>query len=474
MLFNSISFLIFFPLVLVIYYLLPKVILRTWFLLVASYFFYLSLNPYCALILLGSTCVTYFGGIMLELEGNRWTFGKKGILYTIVILNVALLAFFKYSNFIADNVVSLLSICGESESFRGFDILLPVGISFYVFKAVSYISDVYFGKIPVEKNFCHFALYVAFFPQLLAGPIERAGVLLPQFKKKVLFDGCNITAGLKMMLWGYFMKIVFADRAVIYVDTIYGNLYNQNGTSILLAAVLYSFQIYCDFAGYSLLSIGVAKAMGYDVMQNFNRPYLAQSITEFWKRWHISLTKWLTDYVYIPLGGSRCSKIKSYRNIMITFLVSGLWHGAAWNFVVWGMLHGIIQVIEKHLGYAKRETTSIFLRGVRIIVTFFVVTIAWMFFRLPNFNDVIFGITKIFTSVSTSVGGRDATPALEYCALGLFLLIAKDVLDEYYPGRFLLFDNKNIVVRYVSYILVCLLILAAGVFDAGQFIYMQF
>ena len=472
MLFNSISFLIFFPLVLVVYYLLPKVVWRTWFLLVASYYFYLNLNPYCTLILFGSTGVTYLGGIMLERK--RCIGGKRGILYVIVILNVALLAFFKYANFIVDSVVSLLNLCGRSESFRGFDIILPVGISFYIFKAISYISDVYHGKIIAERGFCRFSLYVVFFPQLLAGPIEKAGALLPQFKEKIKFDGRNITVGLKMMLWGYFMKIVFADRAIIYVDTIYGNLYNQNGTSILLAAILYSFQIYCDFAGYSLLSIGVSKAMGYDVMLNFNRPYLAQSITEFWKRWHISLTKWLTDYVYIPLGGSRCTKFRTYSNILITFLVSGLWHGAAWNFVVWGMLHGIIQVVEKHFGYAKRKTISIFLRGVRIVFTFFIVTIAWMFFRLSNFNDVIFGITKIFTSVSTSVGGRDATPALEYCALGLFMLMTKDVLDEYYPGKFLLFDNKNIVVRFASYILVCLLILAAGVFDAGQFIYMSF
>lgn len=474
MLFNSISFLTFFPLVLVVYYLLPKVVWRTWFLLVASYYFYINLNPYCALILLCSTYVTYFGGILLEVDGTRWTLGKKNILYGIVVLNVALLAFFKYTNFIANSIVHIFNFCGGSESFRGFDIILPVGISFYIFKAISYISDVYQRRITAERSFCRFALYVAFFPQLLAGPIERASSLLPQFKKKVLFDGRNISVGLKMMLWGYFMKIVFADRAIIYVDTVYGNLYNQNGTSILLAAVLYSFQIYCDFAGYSLLSIGVAKAMGYDVMQNFNRPYLSQSITDFWKRWHISLTKWLTDYVYIPLGGSRCSKIKNYRNILITFLVSGLWHGAAWNFVVWGMLHGVIQVIEKYFGYARLKTTSTFIRGVRVGSTFFVVTIAWMFFRLPNFNDVIFGITKIFTSVSTSVGGRDATPALEYCALGLFMLVVKDILDEYYPGRFLLFENKNIIVRYVSYICVCLLILAAGVFDAGQFIYMQF
>lgn len=355
------------------------------------------------------------------------------------------------------------------------NIVLPVGISFYIFKAISYISDVYHGKIHADRSFNLFALYVAFFPQLLAGPIEKAGNLLPQFRKKIAFDGCNVTTGMKMMLWGYFMKLVIADRAIIYVDTIYGNLYHQNGTAIMLAAILYSFQIYCDFAGYSLLSIGVAKAMGYDVMQNFNRPYLAQSITEFWKRWHISLTRWLTDYVYIPLGGSRCSKLKTYRNIIVTFLVSGLWHGAAWNFVVWGLIHGAIQVVEKHLGYSKVMAKYLFVGVARILATFASVTLAWIFFRLPTFQDAIFAISKMFTSFSTtSLGGRDATPALEYCALGITILLLKDILDEYFPDRFKLFDNSNIVIRYASYILVTLLILLAGVFDDSQFIYMQF
>ena len=319
-----------------------------------------------------------------------------------------------------------------------------------------------------------FALYVSFFPQLLAGPIERAGNLLPQFRKKVAFDGRNVTAGLKMMLWGYFMKLVFSDRAAIYVDTIYGNLHAQNGTAILTAAILYSFQIYCDFAGYSLLSIGVAKAMGYDVMQNFNRPYMAKSITEFWKRWHISLTKWLTDYVYIPLGGSRCSKAKTYRNILITFLVSGLWHGAAWNFVIWGGIHGVIQIIEKQLGLAKAECKSFIVNAFRTLSTFFVATLAWMFFRLPSFGDAVYGIGKIFTSAGSPLGGRDATSAFEYCMLGLFFVLAKDILDEYFPGKFRLFENKSVVVRYLSYILVSMMILALGVFDNSQFIYMQF
>lgn len=469
MLFNSFSFLLFFPIVCVVYYLLPRNVWRTWFLLIASFLFYINLNAKCALILLGCIVVTWFGGIVLDKSKH-----KKGVLWGIVCANVLVLGFFKYTNFVIDSVASILSLMGGGNSIHGYDIILPVGISFYTFKAISYISDVYNGKIKPEKNIVLFALYVAFFPQLLAGPIERADRLLSQFKQKIAFDGRNVTAGLKMMLWGYFMKLVFSDRASIYVDTIYGNLHAQNGTAILTAAILYSFQIYCDFAGYSLLSIGVAKTMGYDVMQNFNRPYMAKSITEFWKRWHISLTKWLTDYVYIPLGGSRCSKAKTYRNIMITFLVSGLWHGAAWNFVIWGGIHGVIQVIEKHLGLAKVENKTVVVNVVRTLFTFMIATFAWMFFRLPDFGDTLYGIGKIFTSIGSPLGGRDVTPAFEYCMIGLIFVLAKDILDEYFPDKFKLFDNKSIVVRYLSYIFISMMILALGVFDNSQFIYMQF
>ena len=474
MLFNSLSFLLFFPFVCTVYYLLPRATWRTWFLLFASFYFYLSLDPICGIILFASIVITYYGALALQSKYCDDLVKKRRVVYGIISLNILILGFFKYTNFISESFVGLLNLAGGGISAHNFSILLPVGISFYIFKTISYISDVYKGRIKAERDFHIFALYIAFFPQLLAGPIERAGNLIPQFKKKIGFDGRNVTAGLKMMLWGYFMKLVFADRATIYVDTVYGNIHAQNGTAILVAAILYSFQIYCDFAGYSLLSIGVAKAMGYDVMQNFNRPYMATSITDFWKRWHISLTRWLTDYVYIPLGGSRCSKVKTYRNIMVTFLVSGLWHGAAWNFVIWGAMHGCIQVAEKHLGLAKNKVESLLTKISRTVITFFIATLAWMFFRLSDFSDAIYGICRIFTSVGSPIGGRDVTPAFEYCVLGLFFVLGKDILDEYYSDRFKLFDNDNIVIRFVSYLAISMLILAAGVFDDSQFIYMQF
>lgn len=470
MLFNSIAFLLFFPIVCAVYYLLPKNKWRIWFLLFASYYFYINLNIWYSLILLFSTISIYFGAKFLESPHCNSTQNKKNVLRGIVIINVLILIVFKYTNFILKDVCSLI---GLGEHFRGFDIILPVGISFYIFKAISYISDCYHNKTKAENDLSVLALYMSFFPQLLAGPIERADNLLPQFKKKVQFDGINVSKGLKLILWGYFLKLVFADRAIIYVDAIYGNIYSHNGTSILLASILYSFQIYCDFAGYSLISIGVAKAMGYDVMQNFNRPYLSTSITDFWKRWHISLTKWLTDYVYIPLGGSRCSKIKTYRNILITFFVSGLWHGAAFNFIIWGIIHGFAQIIEKSLGYAKKQIKLSVVYVLRCFITFVAVTLAWIFFRLPNFEDALYAIKHIFTSFGTPFMSSDATPALEFCALGLFFILAKDITVEFMPS-FKLFDNKRIIVRYIAYISIVLLILAAGVFDDSQFIYMQF
>ena len=398
---------------------------------------------------------------------------KKRWLSLPVILLSLLLIYYKYFNFLAQSIADLLNVMGMNLKIEGWDILLPLGISFFLFKSISYLIDIYRGKIEVENDFHLLALYVSFFPQLIAGPIEKAERLIPQFKKKVEFDGRNVSLGLKMMLWGYFMKLVFANRACIYVDAVYGNLHQHNGTSILLAAIIYSFQIYCDFAGYSLLSIGCAKVMGYNVMDNFKRPYFAASISEFWKRWHISLTKWLTEYIYISLGGNRCTKLRQYRNIMMTFLVSGLWHGAAWNFIIWGGIHGVVQRVEKHFGFAKVEK-PLLVKAFRILFTFFVVTLAWIFFRMEDFSEALYAIKMIFTSVGKPFVTGDATRAIEFTALAFLLIFGKEVLDEFAPNNFKMFENNNIVVRYVSYTAIVILLLLTGVFDDSQFIYSQF
>ena len=471
MLFNSISFLLFFPLVSFFYYLLPNNKCRTWFLLLASFYFYMCWKPIYAILLFVSILITYFGGMLIAKANGRKN--KKRWLSLSVILLSLLLIYYKYFNFLAQSIADLLNVMGMNLKIEGWDILLPLGISFFLFKSISYLIDIYRGKIEVENDFHLLALYVSFFPQLIAGPIEKAERLIPQFKKKVEFDGRNVSLGLKMMLWGYFMKLVFANRACIYVDAVYGNLHQHNGTSILLAAIIYSFQIYCDFAGYSLLSIGCAKVMGYNVMDNFKRPYFAASISEFWKRWHISLTKWLTEYIYISLGGNRCTKLRQYRNIMMTFLVSGLWHGAAWNFIIWGGIHGVVQIVEKHFGFAKVEK-PLLVKAFRILFTFFVVTLAWIFFRMEDFSEALYAIKMIFTSVGKPFVTGDATRAIEFTALAFLLIFGKEVLDEFAPNNFKMFENNNIVVRYVSYTARVILLLLTGVFDDSQFIYSQF
>lgn len=330
MLFNSLNFIIFFVAVVVIYYLLPKNSWRKVFLLGASYYFYACFNVAMLAILLFETVIAYCYG----LKCNK----SRGLLTTIIGLLLLPLLCFKYLNFMMGTVGDVLSLANVTMQMPSFELLLPIGISFYTFMVVGYVVDVYKGKIEAEKNLLDFALFIGFFPQIASGPIGRAGQLIPQLKHKQPLLYRNITAGAKMMLWGFFMKLVVGDRAGIYVDTVFGNYMHHNGTSLLLATFMYTIQIYCDFAGYSLIAIGAARMMGIELMENFRRPYLATSVADFWRKWHISLSTWFRDYVYFPCGGSRCRKLMNYRNLMITFLVSGLWHGAAYNFLLWGVV----------------------------------------------------------------------------------------------------------------------------------------
>lgn len=338
MLFNSLNFIIFFVAVVVIYYLLPKNSWRKVFLLGASYYFYACFNFAMLSILLLETAVAYGYGRLRTMtlrQGSGQAPSKTFLAGTIVLLLLPLLCF-KYLNFLMGTVGDVLALSGALVKMPSFELLLPIGISFYTFMAVGYVVDVYKGKIEAEKNLLDFALFVGFFPQIASGPIGRAGQLIPQLKEKHPLLYANITVGAKMMLWGFFMKLVVGDRAGIYVDTVFGNYAHHNGSSLLLATFMYTIQIYCDFAGYSLIAIGSAKMMGIELMENFRRPYFATSVADFWRKWHISLSTWFRDYVYFPCGGSRCSTLKTYRNLMITFLVSGLWHGAAYNFILWG------------------------------------------------------------------------------------------------------------------------------------------
>lgn len=426
MLFNSLQFLVFFPIVTAVYFLIPDRIKYLW-LLAASYFFYMCWNAKYALLLLFSTVVTYAGGLALgrlrinaadqalgnpehgehgaETVHDRNRSRMKLILFVTCAANLGILFYFKYFNFAFQNLNSISErLLHLHLNAPAYDVVLPVGISFYTFQALGYAIDVYRGDILPEKNFFRYALFVSFFPQLVAGPIERSGNLLEQLKTPRKFDYEATRDGLFIMLWGYFLKIVIADRAAVMVDTIYGNPEQYPGWYLITATVLFAFQIYCDFAGYSVIAMGAARILGISLMENFNAPYLAQSCGEFWRRWHISLSTWFRDYVYIPLGGNRKGIRRKYINILIVFLLSGLWHGASWAFVVWGLLHGLYQVIgqllkplrDRIVHMLRIDRNSAAHKLLRVLVTFALVDFAWIFFRVGDFSESFVVIRSIF------------------------------------------------------------------------------
>lgn len=355
----------------------------------------------------------------------------------------------------------------------GLNWAIPVGISFFTFQALGYLWDVYYGRIKAEHNWWDYMLFVSFFPQIASGPISKAADLLPQIKAQRTFDYDKAVQGLKWLLWGMFLKVVLADRLGLYVDSVYNNYTYQSGLSCLTASILYSFQIYGDFAGYSLMAIGTGRLLGFDLINNFNRPYLSVSVTEFWRRWHISLSIWLKDYIYIPLGGSRCSKLRNYWNILITFLVSGIWHGANWTFIAWGMLHGIFQIIEKALNLQK-STAKGGIKIFRIFITFCLVNFAWIFFRMPSFKDGIQVIIKIFKDFHINQLFIPEKDICLYILIGLVCVITKDYFEEFYPKIKLPFNHSSIIIRYLSYTITIIAILAIGVLDSSTFIYFQF
>ena len=379
---------------------------------------------------------------------------------------------FKYYNFLNDSLTEGLAAIGLKFALPGLNWAVPVGISFFTFQAVGYMLDVYHGRVKAEKNILDYLLFVSFFPQVMSGPISKADELLPQIKNPHKFDYEQGKQGLKYLLWGMFIKLVIADRLGLYVDTVYANYIHYSGSSIFIASVFYTLQIYCDFAGYSLMAIGIARTLGFNLINNFKRPYLATSITDFWRRWHISLTRWLTQQIYIPLGGSRCSKPRTYWNIFVTFLVSGIWHGANWTFIVWGCMHGLFQIIEKALGLQKYEGKNWAVKGVRIVVTFFLVNFTWVFFRMPSIREAGEAIARVFTSFGTPSLSDMGIASMIIIPFALILLFFKDIRDEYYRKRFMFLDRK--VTRWAIYVGLFCMILLFGVLDGGQFIYVSF
>jgi alginate O-acetyltransferase complex protein AlgI len=477
MLFNSFNFLLFFPVVTILYFLLPHK-WRWLHLLAASCVFYCAFIPVYILILFFTIIIDYIAGIWIEkAEGKK----RKWYLAMSIVANVGVLAVFKYYNFFIDNVNVLLHQWHiTTKALPLLDIILPIGLSFHTFQAMSYTIEVYRKKQKAEKHFGIYALYVMFYPQLVAGPIERPQNVLHQFYEEHHFNHENAAKGLRMMLWGLFMKVVVADRLALYVDAVYNNAEHHNGSSLLLATVFFSIQIYCDFAGYSNIALGSAKVMGFDLMTNFNRPYFAQNISEFWSRWHISLSTWFRDYLYIPLGGNKVSVPRWYFNLFFVFLISGLWHGANWTFIIWGALNGLYLVIAILLKPYRDRFNSI--TGItrfprvftffQVLTTFVLCAFAWIFFRANTAGDAFLVIKKIFTEPGPLViMNRSQFP---YSLFGILLLAVAEVQAEYYAGSGSLMRNKNKYLRYSTYVFLIVMILMLGVFDGGQFIYFQF
>jgi len=357
----------------------------------------MSWNPAFVGLILASTLIDHFATHRMVKAPEKS--GRKPYLYLSLFANLGLLFFFKYFNFFNGSAEALSQALGYQYPIPVLNLILPVGISFYTFQTMSYTIDVYYGRIKPEKHLGIFALYVAYFPQLVAGPIERAGRLLPQLKKEHTFNYARVTSGLKLMAWGLFKKVMIADRVAVAVNVVYNDVEAFSGVSLFLATCLFAIQIYCDFSGYSDIAIGAARVMGVDLMKNFLSPYYSSSISEFWKRWHISLSTWFRDYVYIPLGGNRVIKWRWYYNLMITFLVSGLWHGANWTFIIWGGLHGLYLIIETVLYKQERGQPIIpftdLKMTLRMVLTFALVVFAWIFFRANSLHDAYYVISHL-------------------------------------------------------------------------------
>lgn len=492
MLFNTMQYILFLLAVVLVYYLLPKKVRYIW-LLIVSYYFYMQWNSLYILLLFSCTFLTYVSGRIIgklqdlaaeynddEIIQQRIKKKKRICLVICLLLNLCVLGYFKYSNFILYHLNSILRYIHLEEISWSHDIILPVGISFYTLQALGYLIDVYRGEIYAEKNFLRYALFVSFFPQLVAGPIERSRNLLVQLKEPHRFEYENLRRGLLLVLYGMFLKMVIADRAAIIVDTVYKDSTAYPGFYIAVATCFFAIQIYCDFYGYSTIAKGSALIMGIHLMDNFNAPYYSRSVKEFWRRWHISLSTWFKDYLYIPLGGNRLGKLRTKCNIMIVFLLSGLWHGASWNYVVWGGLNGLFQLGNTPVNGRERGIK----KYLSIFVTFCLIDFTWLFFRAPGFRYGCRMLKQIWTlpqswSVKENLVQMGFTKTnLAILAIALLILFAVDILHE---NKVRIRDRIAFTpawLRWSIYLAACEMILLEIVIRYGQpataFLYFQF
>jgi D-alanyl-lipoteichoic acid acyltransferase DltB (MBOAT superfamily) len=485
MLFNSLEFAIFFPIVAILYFWLPQR-LRTVHLLVASCIFYMAFIPAYILILALTIVIDYFAGLWIERsEGPR----RKRLLVVSIVATCLVLAVFKYFYFFTENFVGFVGLFGWQLTGPTIDIILPIGLSFHTFQSLSYVIEVYRRQQKAESNFITYATYVMFFPQLVAGPIERPQNLLHQFHEHHRFEYERVVSGLKRMAWGFFKKLVIADRLALYVNDVYAAPDQATGLQLTLATVFFAYQIYCDFSGYSDIAIGSARVLGFKLMENFDRPYASRSISEFWTRWHISLSSWFRDYVYIPLGGNRVSRARHYGNLLFTFSISGLWHGAAWTYVVWGTLNGVYLILGQAKGswsqrIAEWAATSPgavpsalrwLSHAAAVVTTFALVCIGWIFFRAQSLADAWYILTHLTVGWDL---GRIGTEQflLRQLPLAIGSIAVLEVLQYLHSKRSLAlrFSVMPLPLRWTGYVTMVLAVAMLGVYRKTEFIYFQF
>lgn len=500
MLFNSLHFVAFFIVVTTLFFALPHKH-RWWLLLISSFYFYMAFLPIYVLILLITIVVDYFAGIYIAKSTGR---RRKFFLILSLIANIGFLCFFKYYDFLIGTINDITSwhlpymkelwlsskIISWNNTFNQFlnnvfhtdlmileNIILPIGLSFHTFQAMSYTIEVYRGHQHPEKNFGIYALYVMFYPQLVAGPIERPQNMIHQFYEKHQFEYNRVVSGLRLILWGMVKKVMIADRLAIYVGAVYGNVQHHSAKSLVVATFFAAFQVYCDFSGYSDIAIGSGRVMGFTLMENFKRPYFSKSFREFWQRWHISLTTWFRDYLFFPLGGTRKGALNTARNTIIVFGTSGLWHGANWTYVIWGLMQGVILVLERLIKpitapilHLFKERTATF---ISITATFCLFCLTNCMFLTPTIHDAMDLYHAIFTWKPGGLYKGEPATTIQYCFFVAVFLIVVEFFQEFYPN-IKVFNHPNVVVRYAAYVSLITLLLMIGVFNGGQFVYFQF
>ena len=482
MLFNSWQFGIFLPIVFALYWALPDKF-RWLIILISSYWFYMSWNVKYVVLILFTTIISYFAALLLErLHDN--TRAKKFILTITLISCLGVLFVFKYFNFFTESLTKFLALFTIQLHPTTLKLLLPVGISFYTFQTLAYVIDVYRGTTKAERHFGIYAAFISFFPQLVAGPIERTNNLLPQIKAHHEFNYEQATYGMKLMTWGFFKKLCLADVLAVYVDRVFNDVYSFRGFAFVIAIFFFTVQIYCDFSGYSDIARGCAKLFGINLMENFRSPYFSASVREFWSRWHISLSTWFRDDVYIPLGGNRCGKFRHNLNLMITFIISGLWHGANFTFVIWGAVHGLAQIVENIFTRNKHNEPHGIIWLVRVLLTFTFCMFAWVFFRANNLNEAIYVFKNIFSGFQASevvnylrYGFKDILLSkMVTISIGICLVIL--LLWDYFSLKIdiaaSITSRKSFVLRYLFYfgILTALILFKSA--SNTQFVYFQF